>query len=69
MVPVIPLFGASLLVGILAGLPNEIFLYAGVWIAVMLVVYFAYGSRNSHLLHPVRKVATATMGDKKSKGK
>jgi APA family basic amino acid/polyamine antiporter len=64
MVPFIPLFGASLLVGILAGLPNEIFIYAGVWVGTMLIVYFAYGSRHSHLLHPVRKV---TVADKRKK--
>lgn len=51
-VPAVPMFGAALLAAILAGLPNEIFLYAGIWIGVALVIYFVYGAKNSHLLHP-----------------
>lgn len=51
-VPVIPLLGIVLLVSILAGLPSEIFLYAAIWVVFMLFVYFAYGAKHSHLLHP-----------------
>ncbi len=54
LVPFVPLLGTVLLIGILCGLPNEIYLYAGIWIVFTLVVYFAYGSKNSHLLHPRR---------------
>ncbi len=57
MVPFIPMFGFTLLIGIVAGLPNEIFLYVGVWVLIVLVVYFAYGSKHSNLLHPVKKGA------------
>lgn len=52
LVPFIPLLGIVLLMSILAGLPNEIFVYAGIWVAFMLFVYFTYGAKNSHLLHP-----------------
>lgn len=52
MVPAIPLLGIALLISILCGLPLEIFMYAGIWTAAMLVVYFLYGSKHSHLLNP-----------------
>lgn len=52
LVPIVPLIGIVLLISILCGLPLEIFAYAGIWTLLMLVVYFAYGSKHSHLLHP-----------------
>ncbi len=51
-VPVVPMMGVVLFLGIIFSLPNEIFLYAGGWILFMLVVYFGYSRHNSHLLHP-----------------
>jgi APA family basic amino acid/polyamine antiporter len=52
LVPFIPLAGTALLISILSSLPKEIFLYAGIWTGFMLLVYFLYGSKHSHLLHP-----------------
>lgn len=52
LVPVVPLIGVVLFLGIIFSLPNEIFLYAGTWIAFMLVIYFGYSRHNSHLLNP-----------------
>lgn len=49
-VPVIPVIGILLFGCILFGLPNEIFLYAGVWIAVLLIIYFGYSRHHSLLL-------------------
>lgn len=54
LVPLVPLLGTALLVSILCGLPTEVYVYAGIWTTFMLGVYFAYGSKNSHLLHPRR---------------
>lgn len=51
-VPLIPVIGVILLAGILFSLPAETYLHASIWVLFMLVVYFGYGSKNSHLLHP-----------------
>jgi APA family basic amino acid/polyamine antiporter len=48
-VPVVPLLGITLFGVILYGLPNHIFGYAFIWILFILVIYFGYGRRNSHL--------------------
>jgi APA family basic amino acid/polyamine antiporter len=54
-VPVVPLFGASLLVSIICGLPTEIYVYAGIWLLFTLTIYFLYSSKHSHLLNPRQK--------------
>jgi APA family basic amino acid/polyamine antiporter len=53
--PVLPVVGIVIFAGILYGLPNEIFFYASIWIAFLLLVYFAYGRNNSHLFFPHNK--------------
>ncbi len=57
LVPIVPLAGILVFAVILYGLPAEIFCYAGVWIAFLIVVYFVYGRNNSHLFHPHKKTA------------
>lgn len=52
LMPFIPMLGIALLLSILFGLPAEIFEYAGVYVALVLLIYFGYGSKHSHLLHP-----------------
>lgn len=59
MVPVVPIAGMLLFALILFGLPMQIFKYAGIWIAVLLVVYFGYSRHNSHLLNPKKVVKKA----------
>ncbi|AIF81220.1 amino acid transporter [endosymbiont of Acanthamoeba sp. UWC8] len=49
LVPWIPLAGVILFVQIIAGLSLTTFIYAGIWIAFILVIYFAYGQFNSNL--------------------
>lgn len=54
LVPWVPLFGIALFLVIIAGLPNKILLYGVIWVALMLLVYFAYGQRNSFLQKEIR---------------
>jgi APA family basic amino acid/polyamine antiporter len=49
LVPWIPITGIILFLQIIVGLPNEIFIYAGIWTLFVLVIYFAYGQFNSNL--------------------
>jgi len=53
--PVLPIIGILVFAVILYGLPNEIFIYAGIWIAFLLVIYFVYGKNNSVLNDPSKK--------------
>lgn len=55
LVPFVPMVGIILFISIISGLPAKIFLYASVWIAFMMTVYFLYGAKHSHLLHPQKK--------------
>jgi APA family basic amino acid/polyamine antiporter len=55
LVPFVPLLGIALFISILCGLPNEIFLYAGIWLTFLLAIYFFYGRHNSYLLNPRKK--------------
>lgn len=58
-VPFVPIAGMVLFGSIIFSLPGIIFLYASIWIAFLMVVYFMYGRHHSHLLHPhkAKKIA------------
>jgi APA family basic amino acid/polyamine antiporter len=53
MVPFVPLLGIVLFALILVSL-HEVVIYIAGWLVFLLVVYFGYSSKNSHLLHPQR---------------
>lgn len=65
MVPFVPLLGIILFTLILVSLHN-VFIYIAAWIAFLLVVYFGYSSKNSHLLHP-QKHHTVKQATKRKK--
>ena len=49
LVPVIPILGIIVCVALMAGLPVESWERLAIWLAVGLVVYFAYGKKHSKL--------------------
>ncbi len=53
LMPWIPLAGVILFAQIIFALPTDIFIYAGVWISFLLLVYFAYSRNHSHLLKEI----------------
>src|SRR3954451_22189102 len=48
-VPVVPLIGAGLCVYLMTRLPGATWWRFGIWLVIGLVIYFAYGRRNSQL--------------------
>lgn len=56
LMPIIPILGIILLLWIIYSLPYRIYLYAGIWIIIMLCFYFTYGQYNSKLLHSTKKL-------------
>lgn len=48
-VPLVPLLGIAMCIYLMAGLPLVTWERFGIWLAVGLVLYFAYGYRNSNL--------------------
>ncbi|MDP4021466.1 amino acid permease [Methylobacterium sp. NEAU 140] len=56
-VPVVPILGILFCLALMAGLPLDTWLRLVIWMAIGLVVYFAYGRRHSVLR---RKTGTAT---------
>jgi APA family basic amino acid/polyamine antiporter len=47
--PVVPLASIAFCIVVIAGLPGETFLIFGIWLAVVLAFYFAYGIRHARL--------------------
>lgn len=62
LMPWVPLTGMIVFGVILMGLEIEIFMYASVWIAFLILVYLTYGFRNSHLHHPHKLAAKRASG-------
>ena len=49
LVPLVPLLGIISCFGLMAGLPYDTWLRLVIWLAIGLVVYFAYGKSHSHI--------------------
>ena len=49
LVPLVPLLGIISCFGLMAGLPYDTWLRLLIWLAIGLVVYFAYGKSHSHI--------------------
>ena len=48
-VPVLPILGVLICVALMAGLPVESWERLGIWLGLGLIIYFAYGKKNSKL--------------------
>jgi APA family basic amino acid/polyamine antiporter len=53
-VPILPILGIIVCAAMMAALPGETWLRLIIWLAIGLVVYFAYGRAHSKLQHPKR---------------
>lgn len=49
LVPIIPILGIIVCVGMMVSLPGETWIRLFVWMAIGVLVYFIYGSKKSHL--------------------
>ena len=49
LVPLVPILGMACCLGLMATLPRETWERLGIWLAVGIVIYFAYGRRHSTL--------------------
>lgn len=47
LVPLVPILGIVVCLGMMAALPADTWIRLGVWMALGVVIYFAYGKRNS----------------------
>jgi APA family basic amino acid/polyamine antiporter len=47
MVPLVPILGILISLGLMAGLPWQTWLRLLVWLAIGMVIYFGYGRRHS----------------------
>ena len=48
-VPLVPILGILSCLGLMAGLPNDTWIRLIIWLAIGLVIYFAYGKSHSHI--------------------
>ena len=48
-VPLVPILGILSCLGLMAGLPNDTWIRLIIWLALGLVIYFAYGKSHSHI--------------------
>jgi basic amino acid/polyamine antiporter, APA family len=49
LLPVVSIVGAAACLYVMYGLPLHAWERFGIWLAIGLVLYFAYGFKNSHL--------------------
>jgi len=49
LVPLVPILGILICTAMIVSLPSSTLASAGIWMLIGLVVYFAYGKRNSIL--------------------
>ncbi|HTR76584.1 MAG TPA: amino acid permease, partial [Gemmatimonadaceae bacterium] len=49
LVPIVPILGILICGALMVGLPSDTWIRLGVWMAIGLVIYFAYGAQHSRV--------------------
>jgi len=62
LVPLVPILGIVSCFALMAGLPGDTWIRLIIWLILGLIIYFAYGKKNSHLGREAAAAAPA-MGD------